>query len=457
MIKRLLGLAVILALGLFTLNFWAQSSQLPKYRDGFLYAFGPYEFVRSVQELSAQRETEDGLFTTDAIRAANPNWTEGAFLNRHVHNSRLADHRLKAVTTPNNDTLYTSAVLELSATPVELTLPEVADRYVSVALMDVFTDQFAHIGPRETGGAGGTYWILGPDDTTDAPDNVTVIRATGNDVWLLARTFVAGQSDLPAAKAAQLGISVKPVFPDRPAKAFETKVSNIEDAENFIAVVNEALARNPNHPQSQRATNFAGIGLGETGRTGPVDRFFWSLVTPRAEAAITDQVNQQLSMQRGWSMPPANIGFYGEDDTTRAGIALIGFGALRREDAIYYRLTRTEDGALLDGTQTYQMVLPTDVPARAFWSISLYEPDETGRFFFYENPTGRHSLNSGSDGLIYETDGRVVLTIGPDSAPEQAANWLPTPNGPFAAFFRVYLPEDAAIESEWTPPTLALN
>ena len=62
MVKRIGLIAVGLLFGIAALGYWAQNSQLPKYRDGFLYAYGPYEFVRSVQELSAQRDTEDGLF-----------------------------------------------------------------------------------------------------------------------------------------------------------------------------------------------------------------------------------------------------------------------------------------------------------------------------------------------------------------------------------------------------------
>lgn len=432
------------------------SSELPKYRAAFLYAFGPYEFVRSVQDLSAQRDAAGGLFNAESIRAANPDWTGGAFLNRHVHGRGLADHTMRAVTTPNNDTLYTSAILELSATPVELVVPSVGERYLSVALMDVFTDQFAHIGPRETGGERRVFWILGPEDTTPVPEGVTEVRATGHDVWLLARTFVSGQSDLEAARAAQQGISVRPVFPERPTNPFKTRVTEIGDAGNFVAVVNEALARNPAHPQSARAEAFSELGLGEEAHSGGHARRMWSLVTARAEAAISDEVNQQMSGQTGWSNPPANIGYYGDDDLTRSAIALIGFGALRQEDAIYYRMTKTENGDALDGAQTYQLVLPANVPAQAFWSIALYEPDETGRFFFYETETGRHSLNSGADELIVGGDGSVILQMGPERPTDPAVNWMPTPNGPFAAFFRVYLPEPAAVETGWTPPVLQL-
>ena len=40
-----------------------------------------------------------------------------------VHVRNLANHRHRAVTTPNNDTLYSTAQLDLSAGPVTITLP----------------------------------------------------------------------------------------------------------------------------------------------------------------------------------------------------------------------------------------------------------------------------------------------------------------------------------------------
>jgi hypothetical protein len=59
----------------------------------------------------------------------------------HVRNLATPKHR--AVTTPNNDTLYTTAHIDLSAGPVTLTLPASGERYLSLALMDAYTNNFA--------------------------------------------------------------------------------------------------------------------------------------------------------------------------------------------------------------------------------------------------------------------------------------------------------------------------
>lgn len=443
---RTLGLLVtavllsVVALGLFV------NAQLPKYREAFVFAFAPYEFTRSIQEFLAQQEAANG---------SEMNADGAPPFNQLAHNSELVDHTQRAVTTPNNDTLYSSAVLELSASPVELILPKTDGRYLSIAMMDVFTDQFAHIGPRETAGVAQTYWIVGPHDRSEAPAGVTVIRSPGNDVWLLARTFVSGIGDLDAARNLQRGISVRSVFPDMSTKAHETLATDLKDAGNFLKVVNESLARNPDHRHTLRAQKYQALGIGVDGNPGVINRLFWSLITPRAEAMMNAQIEEAVTAQIGWAVPPANLGRYEEDDQTRAAIAFVGFGALRQEDAIYYMQRKTAAGEPLDGSKVYQLPLPPDVPTDAFWSLSLYEPDETGRLYFYENATGRHSLNSGAEDLNVLDDGSVIIQMGGDAPADSAVTWMPTPDGPFVASFRLYLPKTDVLRTGWTPPAIS--
>ena len=57
------------------------------------------------------------------------------------------------MTTPNNDTFYSSAWLDLSVEPMFLTVPPVGDLYYSYAFMDLFTNNFAYVSHRLHGGA----------------------------------------------------------------------------------------------------------------------------------------------------------------------------------------------------------------------------------------------------------------------------------------------------------------
>ncbi len=98
-------------------------------RDGYLY-------VLPLLEMAATR----------ARLLAN-----GASQNTIYSRRNLADASSRAVTSPNNDTLYSVAWLDLTAGPVTATLPDVGQRYFSLQLMDMYTNNFAVLGTRTTG------------------------------------------------------------------------------------------------------------------------------------------------------------------------------------------------------------------------------------------------------------------------------------------------------------------
>ena len=57
----------------------------------------------------------------------------GQALDRFAHGRQLTTARDKEVTTPNNDTLYSSAWLDLAQGPVSLATPDSGTGYWSVA------------------------------------------------------------------------------------------------------------------------------------------------------------------------------------------------------------------------------------------------------------------------------------------------------------------------------------
>ena len=148
--------AVSAGAGLYQLYSTASEIRAP-----ILYAFGPHEFARRIQILSGQ-VPDNGLFESQRGRAQYPDWRGEPLINRELHNDDLSNTSSRAITTPNNDTLYTSAVLDLSSGPVELFAHDSYDRYVSIAFMDPFNDLVAYIGSRATQGRGGRFWIVGP-------------------------------------------------------------------------------------------------------------------------------------------------------------------------------------------------------------------------------------------------------------------------------------------------------
>src|SRR5262245_48271492 len=82
--------------------------------------------------------------------------------NQFAHRRELVDHTFTDVVSPNADTLYSTAWLDLSQEPVVLSVPAVGERYYLMPLLDAWTNVFASPGTRTTGSGPGHFAIVGP-------------------------------------------------------------------------------------------------------------------------------------------------------------------------------------------------------------------------------------------------------------------------------------------------------
>jgi hypothetical protein len=139
-------------------------------RDAAIYTFPVYEMMRI-----RWQATE------------NPDNPSRVDVNTIRHSRRLADHTARTVTTPNNDTVYSVAWLELSASPVRVRVPDTDGRYDSLAFLDVYTNNVASIGRRTIGTRAAEFVVVAPEWRGALPSNLRVIHAPTNDVLLLAR------------------------------------------------------------------------------------------------------------------------------------------------------------------------------------------------------------------------------------------------------------------------------
>lgn len=418
----------------------------PTVRAAFDYLYGPWEFTRAV------------------TRGVRPMQAGGPLRYNQVNHRRtLSDHTSRNVTAPNNDTLYSAAYLELSGGPLDLVTPSDTTRYFNIAFMDLFTDNFFHIGTRATGGRGGRWWIVGPGWRGRVPNEATLVRSPSNDVWMLARTLVDGPEDLPAANVLQDGMRLSAPAGRGPVLPISVTPSDPLTAENLLAVVNAMLERSrPLQGQARRARQFARLGV----RPG-VDSAF-AVLSPDLQAAWAGEVSAAPERLRarftagqivvnGWATPATELGDFGVNDTLRAAVALGGIAALNRNEAMYFSSFSDSEGRPLDGTHAYRMRVPANVPVDAFWSMTMYQAEPDGRFFFAENPIRRYSIGDRTRGLIRNSDGSldIHLQSRPPEDPRALANWLPSPvNGPWRASFRAYLPKPAMKAGQWTPPPL---
>ncbi len=407
-----------------------------------LKAFPIYSFVRLRDET--------------LMRAAHANVSAS---NRLEHKRDLATPRDRSVTTPNNDTLYSLAFLDLAAGPVALRMPELPDRYHSVAVMDARTDNAFVIGTREDAGGGTISIAFGDGQTGRVPSADTDVgsryQVATPQAWLLIRTLVDGPGDLEAARAAQQGFMLDvPATSRQPDRAPRVRPV-IPDPAGLLEAANPVIAESP-HLQDP--------ALVRTGYGGDADAFarlpawrqwLWRLLLPRIFQRMGAVIAAgSIDSPDGWSITPPGIGTVAASDEIRAGVALAGLGALPAEEAVYWSATLDSARAPLDGANRYRLTIPADVPARAFWSLSVYEQLPDGRLFYLDNPIDRFAIGNRTPGLIRNADGSLTLQLA-SAAPELTANWLPVPKqGAFTLIFRAYLPGPAILDGTWRLPAV---
>ena len=386
----------------------------------------------------------------------------GQALDRFAHRRQLATARDKAVTTPNNDTLYSSAWLDLAQGPVSLATPDFGTRYWSVALMSMTTDNFAVLGTRTIGGGPANFLIVGPDwKDHPTPEGVTLIRSPDRWVWALARILVSGVDDLPAVHRLQDALTLTPQNSAVATPALPMPLKN-DDAADFYRLVADLLIESP-PPAADHAmlASLTAIGLvpGQRFNTaGWQNDQTAALATGIATAKAyleTARTSRARSAVNGWSLPPPQIGNFGDNYALRAAVALGGLAALPADEAM--GLAYVGDGAPITGTQRWRLVFKEGElpPADAFWSLSLYERTPEGRLFFYDNPLDRFSIGDRTPGLVTGSDGSLELLIGHMAPADRETNWLPAPSGAFALILRVYLPRPAMRQGRWRPPQLS--
>ncbi len=373
-------------------------------------------------------------------------------VNRFNHVRRLLDHTARNVTAPNNDTVYSSARLDLSLGPVLVDTPRIVQRYYSLQFMNMYTDNVAILGRRVGGDGPLRIAVVGPTWQGEVPAHTHLVRSDTNDMWLLVRTLVDGPADLPAVAALQQAMTIAAPAGDYPIP----RVKPVKDPgpAEFRAVINEFLARNPAQgTMAPRAEAAAALGIQAGAATPWADlpdalKGRWEAAWPALMAELRQPANLTMRRVGGWSFPPRLDGAWGENLLLRATVALRGIAALDTSETLYLSTFADATGGVLDGRSRYRVRIPAGgLPVRGFWSMTLYEELPDGRFFLTDNPIRRYSIGDRTAGLRSNPDGSLDVLVQAD-APSDAANWLPAPRGPFRLTLRAYLPQPELVAGD---------
>ncbi|ULQ52122.1 DUF1254 domain-containing protein [Flavihumibacter fluvii] len=372
----------------------------------------------------------------------------------------------KFVVSPNNDTYYTTANLDLRAEPVIIKVPEVKDRYYSFQLTSMVTDNFGYIGTNSTGSKAGVYAITAPTFSGQLPEGVVEIKSPSALVGLIGRTGVNADdpNDVKKAKSVlekyQVGVMSKyyPGFPPKPAEPINFPVYKEEDKSNegFFALLNFLLAYTKLSADEQGIINsYKAIGI-EAGKP-----YTFYTDHPQWQPAIRNGIKQAIAkidssskhlgkVVNGWSMFPLGD-YFGNNYTDRTNIAKMGIYANSPKEA-YYPLAFTDsNGEILDGKNNYSITFPAGnlPPAKYFWSLTMYENSTQ---LLVANPLKRYSIGDRTKSMKPNADGSLTIYLGHAEPKQGRGNWLPAPAAGFNVMMRIYGPKDNVLDGSWAPP-----
>jgi hypothetical protein len=418
--------------------------------------------------------------------------------NQIYNDHRVFTYEDTAIPTPNSDTPYSMAWLDLRAEPVVITVPAVAkERYYSVQLVDGNTFNYGYIGSRATGNEPGSFLIAGPSWQGEMPAGIRkVFRSTTDFSLTIFRTQLFDAGDMDNVIKVQSGYEVQPLSaylkqpapaaaptPDWPSLGKDVVkpqidlVDKIDKLENkvfvethFFDYLDFALQFAPPGPEEKAIrARLASIGLG----AGKKFSFKDLSLEHKAEILLglregSKKVDEAVAgigkSINGWRVGSAfgDRAFYNGNWLLRAAAARAGIYGNDAVEAMYPMTRALADGTELDGSKhKYTLTFSKDQypPVNAFWSITMYDGKTQ---LLIKNPINRYLINSPMlPAMKKNADGSLTLYVQKDSpGADKESNWLPAPDGPIYMVMRLYWPKTEAPsilppgQGTWSPPKI---
>jgi len=449
---------------------WGQPTNWTDWREEYAYTLGLQAYLYSFPWLNMAQYRWQLVTQKPPVAGLWPY----APLNQFSHATTLADASNQYGGSPNTDTLYSTAWIDLSKEPVILSVPKM-DRYYTFEFSSMDSDNFGYVGMRATGGEGGNYAIVGPHWHGVLPAGVTSgvkpneLRSRTPYAFITGRTLVYGTNDLPNVyqKQAQYKLTPLSYWGTTNVPPVSTNVwQPFDRTTNALAqwmTINKALTENPpNVPSQQSLVNwFADIGVGPGQDVTQMDQSTQTglaLAAQDAYALMTNVLHSGGNFKKtnGWIYPLPSYGRAGQYDDflTRATFqSLAGIVANDPVEAVYLNTNTDGDGHLLSGTNCYTMRFATGgLPdVGAFWSLTMYDATHN----LVANTLKRYKLGTyPTNALTADVDGITLYLQSTSPGADKESNWLPTPTGSFNLILRCYLPGADIVNQTWAPPAV---
>ena len=451
------------------------------------------------EELYFQRAVQTYLWALPAVNMYAMKEGQAKTFGEGYNVLAIFEKRLKAntlITTPNSDVIYGIGFLNLGKNgPMVIEAPPMLQ-----ALIDDFWHRpiegpeiagvkyYADIGlPGPDQGKGGKYLILPPgyEDPVDE-EKYFVYRCRTNGVFVFLRGFFDNPNNLQPAVENMKKIKIYPLKGDAKPMVFP-HASDIEadylfprDASYFAMLdrfiqndvvddvdpymhgmmsaigIEKGKAFAPTKRQQDLLNSAAktawkmaknisanfdrepkGIWYKDRQWVAhaktDLDNFFGSLLNTefnRLDTNHTD-VNAKAHMFiNHYSISPGMV-------ASRVGVG-----------AKYAGAYKDSNGDYLVGDHTYKLTLPANVPAKLFWSVTVYDASTAAGL---NNGQDYPSIGS-RDNPVQNADGSTELYFGPNPPKGMEKNWVKTvPGKGWFSLIRLYGPEQSFFDRTWKP------
>lgn len=390
-------------------------------------------------------------------------------LNEFFRFTRLITHEDDWVVTPNEDTIYDRAFMDLRTEPLILSIPP-TDRQYWFPIGDLRHDYNATLSWDTVGRGGGNFALCAPGWQGVMPDGVTRVDVATPIIFTLGRYAVSGPDDLPGALDLQSKVRLvpfgkwgssdvpRPVIDGTRFPAFTRK--GLTDARAYFTALNEVqrLAPRPGNAADEAMANW----LEELGMA-PTERFDWEALSPQTrkglERAVSDghriiaeRMRRVMPVVNNWQVARLDAEMSGDPVIAAAG-AMLGLIWNPLSVSTYDIGFFDDQGAPLSGEGRYVIDYDPPPPVRAFWSVTMYDAKSQ---LFVESKINRYSIGDRTPGTVRGKSGsfKVFVQHAEPTDPEERANWLPAPPGPFYLLARHYSPETGILTGDWKPPPI---
>ena len=135
--------------------------------------------------------------------------------------------------------------------------------------------------------------------------------------------------------------------------------------------------------------------------------------------------------------------FYATGITPAMTAKMVGVGSQ------YAAAFLDSEGNPFDGAKTYKVIMPAPVPAKDFWSFTLYDNQTRSMLQTDQRFPG---IDSKKEALQKDPDGSVDIYVAPQAPEDFESNWIQSvPDKSWSVLLRLYGPLDPWFDKTWVP------